>query len=441
MIPDHEMHAEAMLQQIRGHIDNVCDILGTDARVRERLKVSKRVTRALVSLPRGPKEEHYYVIRVRHLNPWATAQQPYGGGLRYHPEVSTPLMEVDAMKMTFKHALVGPEDHQRVPFGGAKGGVAVDPYGLKPQELVLLTQKVVQALGSAIGPRVDRVAPDMGTNERIMDEFMTYYATLNEEKHIPCGAIASGKSPDNSGIRGRLWATAAGMYDVLNFFRGNESTRNYFGDKPTAIIIGAGNVGGWFLRLARKNGISVIGITDVKGTLYRASGGLENEAEAILDCTQSKGSVQEYRGGEHPSVEELLSMPCTLLVPAAKEGMITPAVASRLHARAILEGANNPTTEDAMPVLRDHDVLLIPDILANAGGATVSYFEWRQGIEGVYFTDEEIENSRAAYMIGGARRTVEAAQKYGTDLRMGAMIASIDFIARRLTRKRHWDLY
>ncbi|MDO8557607.1 MAG: Glu/Leu/Phe/Val dehydrogenase dimerization domain-containing protein [bacterium] len=451
MMGSREAEAVLMLQQMFRRVDEICEILGVDRRVQVMLKDFDspyerpfRVTFA--RLGEGPgaakvelKTEHYHVIRVRHVNPWATGHQPFGGGLRYDSSVTLPLMKVDAMKMTFKHTLVGPHDHERIPFGGAKGGVAVDPRLLSWHELVQLTQEVVQKLNPVIGPHVDRVAPDMGTNEKIMDEFMTHYATLNAEKNIPCGAIASGKSLDNFGCPGRLTATAEGMLDVLEYFRGHDAFSAYFKKAPRTIIVGMGNVGGWFLKFAKDHGLNVVGVADIHGALYRKDGGLEEEADTILKLASSKEGIAAYSEAEHCTLEELLAQDCDMLVPAASEGMITSQVASKMKARILLEGANNPTDEEALPILRENDVLTIPDILANAGGATVSYFEWLQGVRGQQYELEDIQAKRKAYLVGGAKRTVEAADKYKTDLRTGAMIASIDFIARRLMRKHHWE--
>src|SRR3989344_559378 len=260
-----EAEAARMLEQMFRRVDEVCDILGVDYRVRAMLKEFdlpyERPFRVSFAKPHSDpalqgreveyQTEFFKVIRVRHINPWATGHQPFGGGFRYDLSVSVPLMKVDAMKMTFKHALVGPHDHERIPFGGAKGGIAIDPKTLSWHDLVLITQEAVRKLNPVIGPMVDRIAPDMGTNERIMDEFMAHYAMLNAERNIHCGAIATGKSLLNFGCPGRLTATAEGMFDVLEYFRNHEAYRSYFPNRPlTAIVVGLGNVGGWFVKFA-----------------------------------------------------------------------------------------------------------------------------------------------------------------------------------------------
>ncbi|MDP3963750.1 MAG: Glu/Leu/Phe/Val dehydrogenase dimerization domain-containing protein [bacterium] len=446
--------AKEMYFKLCHRVDAICEQLSVDERVRARLQRPYQILTRFVTLKRSDgSEQNFPLIRVQHLNPYTTGAKPYGGGLRYYQyvdwdgkgivdpniEIMTWLMQLDAAKMTYKHAAVGPKDHLRVRFGGAKGCLGVDPRKVTKRELMQLTQQVVQRLNSEIGPYDDRVAPDMGTNEVIMDEFMTHYGTLNKGKHIPCEAIATGKSLDNGGCEGRLWATAAGMYDVFNCFRTSDEFRHHFTKPLTAIIIGCGNVGGWFLRFAKEQGISVVGVADIDGTIWRPNGGLENEVDAIFQCIKDKGSIKHYAAGEHLSLPELLAQQCHLLVPAAQEGMITAEVAKNLKARVILEGANNPTLEDAFPVLKANKVLDIPDIIANAGGATVSYFEWQQGIRGSTFTLEEINKFRKEYLEGGVIRTIRYAKKYGTDLHTGALMNSIDFIANRLKHKHHWD--
>lgn len=386
------------------------------------------------------KTEFLEVIRVRHVNPRATGNHGFGGGFRLHPSVSIPLMKIDALKMTLKHALIGPTDYARIPFGGAKGGIAVDPRQYKKSDLIRLIRRAVQKLNPMIGPRRDRFGPDMGVDEKLMDEFMVHYSDLNQGKDIPCGAIVSGKSLEEGGCPGRRSATAEGMYDVLEVIKNTDKYKKYFSRGLRTIIIGFGNVGSEFVRLAARNHLSIVGIADENGAVYKKDGGLEEDFPALMTASKNSEGIKSYPGAESLTFNELLRQPHDILAPAAVEGMINVDIAKILDSRIILEGANGPTLPSADLIFADKDVLVIPDILANAGGATVSYFEWLQAIQGEYFDEELVAKRRQKYMFGGAARTLKTADFFDVSIRQAALISSVDYLSRRLSRKRHYNL-
>lgn len=386
------------------------------------------------------KTDFLDVIRIRHVNARATGNYAFGGGFRLHPSVNIPLMKIDAMKMTFKHALIGPKDYARIPFGGAKGGIAIDPRQYKKTDLIRLIRRAVQKLNPMIGPRRDRLGPDMGVDEKLMDEFMVHYSDLNQDKEIPCGAIVSGKSLEEGGCPGRRSATAEGLHDVLGVIKNSDKYKKYFSRGLRTIVIGFGNVGSEFIKLANRNNLSIIGIADADGAIYRSQGGLENDFSGLLSSSKVLGGIKNYPEADVLTLTDLLKQNHDILVPAAVEGMINKEIAAMINSLVILEGANGPTLPEADLIFSEKNTLVIPDILANAGGTTVSYFEWLQAIRGEYFEEESVAERRQKYMTGGVKRTLTAADKFCVNLRQAALISSIEYLSRRIARKRHYDI-
>lgn len=306
---------------------------------------------------------------------------PYKGGIRFHPQVTADEVKALALWMTIKTAVVD------LPYGGGKGGITVDPRELTSEELEELSRKYVRLIAKDIGPKKDVPAPDVNTNPQVIGWMVDEYVQLNEKNHYTKDnplATFTGKSIEDGGSKGRDEATGLGGAMILE-----ELAREYgWQDKSkiTIAVQGLGNVGFWFAKHAHSLGYKIIMVSDSKGGTHVMAG---LNPEATMKCKQEKGSVVHCQCVEdvcHPdhgkvvTNEELLTMDVDVLVPSALEGVITEKNASKVRARVIIELANGPVTAAAEPILQKNDVVVVPDVLANAGGVTVSYFEWLQNL-------------------------------------------------------------
>lgn len=292
---------------------------------------------------------------------------PAKGGIRYHPAVDEDHVEALAFWMTFKCAAV------KVPFGGAKGGVAIDPYKLSHRELERISQAYISAFADFIGPDTDIPAPDLGTNDKVMGWMYSEYRRIKGGNPRD---IITGKPVALGGIEGRTSATGYGGYHVLEWLMDNylDKMRVPVKEDLTIAIQGFGNVGYWFAEKCYKNGIKIVALSNKYGAVYNPNG-LD-----IRKCKQSltESDRVEWNDGTPISNEELLELNVDILVPAAIENVITAQNADKIKAKMVFELANGPTTHDADKILNDRGIIIVPDILANAGGVVVSYFEWLQ---------------------------------------------------------------
>jgi glutamate dehydrogenase/leucine dehydrogenase len=344
----------------------------------------------------------YHGYRVQHNN----ARGPYKGGIRFHEAVSLDEIKALSAWMTLKTAVVD------IPFGGAKGGIAVNPQKISDRELQRLARQFINQLDSNIGPTIDIPAPDINTNAQIMAWFTDEYSRLNSH-HEHTVATFTGKPLEIGGSLGREEATGQGGLFVLEEYlsKTKKKRRNM-----TVAIQGFGNVGSHFARLADKAGFKVVAISDAEGGIYHPRGlDIPSVVDAItlggklnknvcypkLNVEQAGSSTDE--NCEQISNEELLLLDVDILVPAAIENQITPKNASAIKANFILELANGPTTPEAQIILDKNNIAVIPDILANAGGVTVSYYEWTQNLQNLYWTKEEIENKLGEKMRQATR--------------------------------------
>jgi glutamate dehydrogenase (NAD(P)+) len=339
---------------------------------------------------------------------------PAKGGIRYGPDVTLDEVKALAMWMTWKCAVVG------IPFGGAKGGVICDPKHMSPGELERLTRRYASEIAIVIGPHSDIPAPDVNTNAQVMAWIMDTYS-MHEGYSIP--AVVTGKPLSIGGSEGRNDATATGVLFVTR-----QAARRL--DMPLqgarVSIQGYGNAGSIAARLFHKEGCKVVAVSDTRGGIYHEAG---LDPAAVLRHKQEHGSVVGFPHAQQVSVQEVLEVPCEILIPAATEGVITAKNADRVQARIVAEAANGPTTPQADTILFDKGVSVIPDILANAGGVTVSYFEWVQDLQSFFWGVEEIMQKLEVIMNRAFAAVAEKADQSHCDLRLAANMLAISRVA------------
>ncbi|HCF99505.1 MAG TPA: glutamate dehydrogenase, partial [Chloroflexi bacterium] len=339
---------------------------------------------------------------------------PTKGGIRYHPAVTLTEVKALAMWMTWKCAIFN------LPFGGAKGGVIVDPKKLSQAELENLTRRFTSELSILIGPESDIPAPDMGTNSQTMAWMMDTYS-MHKGYSVP--AVVTGKPLSIGGSQGRDEATGRGVMVVTL-----EALKHLGIDpgKASVAVQGFGNVGSHSARLLSENGTKVVAVSDVSGAIYNEAG--LNIPDA-LRYVQEHGSLRGFPHADRITNDQLLTLPVTVLVPAALENQITKENAEDVKAVVITEGANGPTTPEADDILRDKGVFLIPDVLANAGGVTVSYFEWVQDLQHFFWTEEEIDERLHKIMRSTFHRVLRTRDTNDVDMRLAAYIVAVQTVA------------
>lgn len=409
-ILDKENPFESMMQRF----DIAAHLLNLDPGLYEYLKTP--VKQIIVSIPIALDTGEIKVFegyRVIHNN----ILGPSKGGIRYAPDITLDEIKALAAWMTWKCSIMN------IPFGGAKGGVKCDPTKLSPVVIEKITRRYTANLLEVLGPESDVPAPDMNTNEQVMAWIMDTYSMHMKRTET---AVVTGKPLILGGSLGRREATGRGCMIVTL------SAMERIGLKPkdTSVVVqGFGNVGSVTALLLNQQGCKIVGIGDVTAAYYNKKGIDVNKA---LGWVKQNRTLAGFPGAEKISQEELLELDCDVLVPAAKEDQITHRNASKIKAKIICEGANGPTTAKADPILQEKGILVIPDILANAGGVTVSYFEWVQDRVG-YFWSEERVNRRLEKMMKAAFNAVfAAAEQYKVPLRIGAYVLAIDKVAKTL---------
>jgi glutamate dehydrogenase (NAD(P)+) len=388
-------------------LDAACERLGLDDGMRSLLRRSKR--ELSVNFPVRMDDGTIRVFdgyRVQHN----LARGPGKGGIRYAPVVSLNEIRALAMWMTWKAAVVN------LPYGGAKGGVVVDPKTLSEAELERMTRRYATEIDIIIGPNEDIPAPDMGTDGRIMAWIMD---TVSMHKGFTEAGIVTGKPISVGGTLGRLEATGRGItYVAQELAREHDFT--LAGSRVA--VQGFGNVGGVAAQLLAQGGAKVVAVSDWTGGLYNANG---LDVEALVPFQKDKRPLSEAEGGTHISNEELLSLPCDILLPAALEGQLTAETAHGVQAKYVIEGANGPTTPEGDAIFKDRGIVVVPDILANAGGIIVSYFEWVQDLQ-FYFWEEAEVNERLHRVITRAYADVSrTAREQGITMREAAMVLGV----------------
>ena len=406
-----EIKEENPFESMMQRFDEAAGLLNLDPNIYKILRWPNR--EITLYIPVMMDDGNYQVFtgyRVQHN----FARGPAKGGIRYSPDVTLDEVRALAAWMTWKCAVVN------IPFGGAKGGIICDPRQMSSRELERLTRRYTSDLMDFIGPERDVPAPDMNTNEQVMAWMMDTYSM--HMRHTVT-AVVTGKPIEIGGSRGRREATGRGLLFVCN-----EACKKFELDLPATRVIvqGAGNVGGTAALLMHQEGYKVIGIADISGALYN-SGGLD--VPAVLKYLKENKTVEGFPEAEHMSNEELLEMECEILMPAATENVITTQNADRIKCRILAEGANGPTTADADVVIAEKKIFVIPDILANAGGVTVSYFEWVQDRMGFFWNEQTVNTRLHEIMVSSFNDVVGFAEKYSVNTRSAAYMLAIDRVA------------
>jgi len=403
---ESEMHRTAVAQ-----LDHVAERLHLDHDTHLRLRYPRRAL--VVSIPvrmDDGRTEVFMGYRVHHN----TALGPTKGGLRYDAEVSMGEVTALAMLMTWKCSLMG------LPYGGAKGGVRCTPRSMSKRELESLTRRYTAEIMLFIGPDLDIPAPDLGTDEQIMAWMMDTYS-MTQGKSVP--GVVTGKPILVGGSAGRREATGRGIVYVL--YQAVHSLGEELRGKKV-VVQGFGNVGGVAARMLWRDGAVVQGVSDFKGGVWNGQG---LDIRTLEEHVKEAGSVVGFPGADAISNQDILEQPCDILLPAATGSQIREDNAGRIRARIVIEGANGPTTPEADTILRDRGILVIPDILANAGGVVVSYFEWVQGLQFFFWQESEITSRLQEIMARAFTRVWNASKKDNLDLRTAALMEGVRRVA------------
>lgn len=404
---DSPMYREAVDQ-----FSNVAELMGLDENIADRLKVPQKST--VVTFPfrhdTYAEVETLFGYRVQHL----TTMGPTKGGIRFAPDVDLGEVAALAMWMTWKCAIVG------VPFGGAKGGVRVDPMGLSRSELQRVTRRFTMEIIHVIGPETDIPAPDLGTNEQVMAWLMDTYS-----QHVghAVPAVVTGKPPALGGSVARREATGRGLMFLLPQAA---AVRDIQPDNLTTAIHGFGNVGRYAAVAGDQMGAKIVAVSDISGAIYNPDG---LNVTAATKWVDENRFLEGFPDADFIDGNKIFELPVDVLVPAAVQGVVTADNANDIQAKIIIEGANNPTTLAADRMLRERDVLLVPDILANAGGVTVSYFEWVQDVQKYFWTENETVGRLREIMVRAFDDVHTIATSEGVDMRTAALIKGIRRVA------------
>ena len=388
-------------------------IMGLDDNIRERLLFPQRTH--VVTLPFRRDEynlvETVFGYRVQHL----LTMGPTKGGIRYHEDVNLGETSALAMWMTWKCALMN------LPFGGAKGGVRIDPTELSRRELQRLTRRYTSEIINIIGPDKDIPAPDMGTDEQVMAWIMDTYS---QQAGYTVPGVVTGKPVVLGGSLGRKEATGRGLVYLI------EAAAKHIGlslNEASAVVQGFGNVGSNTVRFLEEDGVKVVAVSDVTTGIYNANG---LSLQSLIDYIAENRFLKGYPEGDEVSNEELLELPCDILAPAALQNQITGENADRVTCKMLAEGANGPTTLEADEILNNKGVFILPDVLGNAGGVTVSYFEWVQDTQNYMWSLKEINNRLHEILLDAFERTLARSVGDNIDMRTAALIEGINRVTQ-----------
>ena len=408
----YELFNSAAFREATLQFERASRLLTEDDGLVERFKLPQRTL--VVSCPVRMDDGTVKVFggyRVQHNQTLG----PYKGGIRYHPDVDMGEVAALAMNMTWKCGLA------ELPFGGAKGGVSVDPRTLSHDELERLTRRYTAEILPIIGPTKDIPAPDLGTNPQIMAWIMDTYS-MAQGYTVP--TVVTGKPVIIGGSLGREEATGYGVAYVTE-----DALRRFkrYSDPVKVVIQGFGNVGSYTAHKLNDMGIKVVAVNDVYGGIYNPNG---LPVDELMRTVREKGKVDDYAGGDKVTNDELLTLECDVLIPAALGRVINKDNAPRLRCGMVVEGANGPTTAEADDILRERNILVIPDILANAGGLIVSYFEWVQGLQEYYWSREAVHDELKKRMKNTFIRVADYAEKENIPMRLAALMLGISRVSQ-----------
>ncbi len=416
-IPNPVFENSPTYQMACRQLREVAAVIDIDPGVLERLREPKRAV--IVSVPIRMDDGHtenFVGYRVQH----SLTSGPSKGGLRYHPSVDLGEVGALAMWMSWKCGIMN------LPFGGGKGGIACDPAAMTRSELERLTRRFTEEVLLLIGPRIDVMAPDLGTDEQTMAWIMDTYSM---KIGYACPEIVTGKPVELGGIAGRREATGRGVtYCIMEAMQ----ELNLKPQESTAVVQGFGNVGSVVCQELAGRGFRVVAVGDRYGAIRNPRG---IDVAALTQHVASGKLLREFPEAEEMPSEELLATPCTVLVPAALERVITGKNAPKLRCRILAEGANGPTTPEADAVLAGGDIYVIPDVLCNAGGVTVSYFEWVQDIQQFLWTEQQVNEKLRELMVKAFHRVRDLAVARKLSNRTAALSLGVEKVAREKLRR------
>jgi glutamate dehydrogenase (NAD(P)+) len=407
---EHPLYRNAL-----GILQSAAEAINLDANVFNRLAKPRRCL--YVSIPVRMDDgsiQTFDGFRVHHN----TTLGPGKGGIRYHPDVNLAETSALAMLMTLKNSLV------RLPLGGAKGGIRVDPNKLSRREKQSLTRRYTSEIFMFIGPDKDIPAPDIGTDQQTMAWVMDTYSS--QTGYAVPGTV-TGKPIEIGGSLGRLDSTGRGV--VYTIIEAAKRLGMDLGENTRVAIQGFGNVGFHTAKIIQNVGCKVVAVSDVSGGVYDPKGLDLND---LRQWIAENKVISGYQKADHVTNEELLELPCDILVPAALSGQITEENADRIKCKILAEGANGPTTQAANKILEDRGVFTIPDILANSGGVIVSYFEWVQGMQNFFWSEKDVNNKLWEIISNAFNRVYDCHTQKKLDMRTSAFVVSVDHIARAM---------
>ncbi|XP_073306572.1 glutamate dehydrogenase A-like [Primulina huaijiensis] len=394
-------------------------ILGLDSKIERSLLIPFREIKVECTIPKDDGTLASYVgFRVQHDN----ARGPMKGGIRYHPEVDPDEVNALAQLMTWKTAVAD------IPYGGAKGGIGCTPKDLSKSELERLTRVFTQKIHDLIGVNTDVPAPDMGTNAQTMAWILDEYSKF----HGYSPAVVTGKPVDLGGSLGREAATGRGVVYAMEALLA-EHGKSIKG--LTFAIQGFGNVGSWAAKLIHEKGGKVVAVSDITGAVRNRNG---IDILALLEHKEATGQLTDFNGADAMDANELLTHECDVLIPCALGGVLNRENAGDVQAKFIIEAANHPTDPEADEILSKKGVIILPDIYANAGGVTVSYFEWVQNIQGFMWDEEKVNDELRRYMTKAFHNIKGLCKSHDCNLRMGAFTLGVNRVARA-TLLRGWE--
>ena len=416
-------HSYDPYENVRNVMSDAAKMAGIDSPYMEIIKCPQRETKVYLPVEMDDGSVHVFEgYRVQHSN----IRGPFKGGIRYHQDITLNEVRALATWMSLKCAIAN------IPYGGAKGGIKVDPHKLSKRELRALTRRYTFAIAPIIGADSDIPAPDVNTNAQTMAWVLDTYSQLQGK---PCPGVVTGKPIELGGSRGRNSATGRGVVISTKLLLAKEGKKL---DDIKVVIQGMGNVGSNAAKIFRHRGSKVVAISDVSGGLYKEDG---LDVDTIAEYLETSGALlKDYdaEGITHISNSEVLTTPCDVLVPAALENQITEENADKLQCSYIVEAANGPTSKEADAILEKRGIPVIPDIFANGGGVIVSYFEWVQNIQSVSWTEEEVNAKLERIMNNSFDAVYNIAQEKKVPLRTGAYLIAVDRVVKAKKARAIW---
>ena len=402
----------SVYDNVTRQFNKAADLLKLDPNIRKILAMTTNeiIVHFPVKMDDG-RIEMFTGYRVQHNS----ALGPFKGGLRFHPSVDIDEVKALATWMTWKGAIT------EIPFGGAKGGIQLDPFKYSASELERITRRFTFALGSNIGPEYDIPAPDVNTNSQIMAWILdTYLSTISPHERQGCTHVVTGKPIESGGSLGRDKATGQGVvYTIEEWAKDNNFSLN----GATYIVQGFGNVGSWTAKLLKQKGAKLVAVEDVSGAIYNPEG---MDPEELINYAESnKGLISGYSNADPINHDLFLRTQADIFIPAALENQITAETAPDMSFKLVAEGANGPTDPEGDAILKEKGIDVIPDILCNAGGVVVSYFEWLQNKRSEFWDLQEVDCKLHKKIVSAYARVRDAASKFSTDWRTAAYIVAL----------------